>query len=250
MVNILWTGGWDSTYRILELIFIYKKKVQPYYIKDSLRQSQSIEIKTMKKIIKLISDHEEFEIGLLRPIKYVNVNDIKDNEIITNSFKSLVSKSFMGYQYEWLARFSKEFKRSGLELSIHRDDKASQFILDITNKQFIGGIPTYCLNENVSQDEKNVFGNFSFPLLHLSKTEMLENANKYNFGHIMKETWFCHTPLPNGKPCGVCNPCKYTREEGLMDRVPNPNKFTYLLLKYQNLIFRLKRRLLMAFNIQ
>lgn len=47
-------------------------------------------------------------------------------------------------------------------------------------------------------------------------------AKKNNFSHIMEETWFCHTPY-NGKPCGICNPCKYTKEEGLGRRVPKPS---------------------------
>lgn len=34
---------------------------------------------------------------------------------------------------------------------------------------------------------------------------------------IMNLTWFCHNPM-NGKPCGQCNPCKYTIEEGLTYR--------------------------------
>ena len=33
-VKLLWTGGWDSTFRLLQLLLLYEKKVQPYYIID------------------------------------------------------------------------------------------------------------------------------------------------------------------------------------------------------------------------
>lgn len=54
---------------------------------------------------------------------------------------------------------------------------------------------------------------------------MLKIAEKHGFDDIMEETWFCHTPTKDGKPCGMCNPCKYTREEGLGRRGPNPSLY-------------------------
>ena len=33
---LLWTGGWDSTFRLLSLLLREQREVQPYYILDSL----------------------------------------------------------------------------------------------------------------------------------------------------------------------------------------------------------------------
>lgn len=30
-VKMLWTGGWDSTFQLLELLFVQKSEVIPYY---------------------------------------------------------------------------------------------------------------------------------------------------------------------------------------------------------------------------
>ena len=42
-INLFWTGGWDSTYRLLYLLIVEKKYVQPYYIIDLTRKSEFIE---------------------------------------------------------------------------------------------------------------------------------------------------------------------------------------------------------------
>jgi len=33
-INLFWTGGWDSTFRLIQLVFVNKKTVHPYYIID------------------------------------------------------------------------------------------------------------------------------------------------------------------------------------------------------------------------
>jgi hypothetical protein len=42
----------------------------------------------------------------------------------------------------------------------------------------------------------------------------------------MELTWFCHRPI-RGEPCGVCNPCIYTIQEGLGVRVPASGRRRY-----------------------
>lgn len=50
VIKILWTGGWDSTFRIVELS---RKEVTicPLYVIDNDRKSKNFEIKAMNKII-------------------------------------------------------------------------------------------------------------------------------------------------------------------------------------------------------
>ena len=51
-IDIFWTGGMDSTYRVLELILIEEKKVCPHYIIDLSRASTLYEIKAIEKRLK------------------------------------------------------------------------------------------------------------------------------------------------------------------------------------------------------
>ena len=47
----------------------------------------------------------------------------------------------------------------------------------------------------------------SFPIVRLSKKEIIDLATQYNFNNILKMTWSCWFPI-NGKPCGKCPMCK------------------------------------------
>ena len=46
-INLFWTGGWDSTFRLLQLIIVFRKRVQPYYIIDTTRKSVQNEKQAM-----------------------------------------------------------------------------------------------------------------------------------------------------------------------------------------------------------
>lgn len=215
-INILWTGGWDSTYRILRLID-KPIEIQPYYLKDN-RASEEIEINTIRTIINDLEEMSETRCKFLEP-KFKFVSEIPPDENITQSYKNLYTKDFFGSQYDWLSRFAKNIKN--LELTVHRDDTAYTVInnngeIKLVEDEIYGKY--YILNkEKSSEDLINIFGNFHFPLLDTTKLKMKKWAEENNLIHIMNKTWFCHHPI-NGKPCGKCNPCKYTIEEGLTYR--------------------------------
>lgn len=221
MKNILWTGGWDSTFRICDLVIIKKISVQPFYIIDSNRSSNSVELETMKKIKKNIYRDFPYTEGLIAEPVLIRIEEISENNEITNKFNNLTKKSFMGSQYDWLARFSEENNINNLELSIHKDDNAEYFVRNYIKpineeKDFY-----YALDKDMYNSDYGIFKYYHFPLLGLTKIEMGEIAKNNNFDHIMEMTWFCFNPTRSRKPCGYCNPCKYTREEGLGRRVPS-----------------------------
>jgi hypothetical protein len=56
-------------------------------------------------------------------------------------------------------------------------------------------------------------------LFEVTKLDMAREADDRGWRPFMDMTWFCHSPI-RGKPCGICNPCLYTIEEGLGDRLP------------------------------
>lgn len=58
--KILWTGGWDSTYRIVEL-FREQIQIQPIYCCDPSRGSIQREIETMENIRNTLL--EKIEVG-------------------------------------------------------------------------------------------------------------------------------------------------------------------------------------------
>jgi len=49
LVKVLWTGGFDSTYRMVELSR-HDVIVQPYYLSDKIRRSKNLELRAMSEI--------------------------------------------------------------------------------------------------------------------------------------------------------------------------------------------------------
>jgi hypothetical protein len=124
MKNILWTGGWDSTFRVLELAIVKKEIVQPYYILDKERESSQQEQNAMKKIKELMTEKFPHTVDAIKELIIICKSDIPPNATITRDFNRLLSKSYLGPQYEWLGRYADASGLSDLELGIHRDDKA------------------------------------------------------------------------------------------------------------------------------
>lgn len=212
IVNILWTGGWDSTFRILDLA---EKGIiiQPYYISDN-RKSESFELNAIGEISARLNELQSTK-SLIMPLKILKSSEIPEDREITDSYNILRDQVFMGSQYDWLARFAKCYP--GFELCIHKDDTAFNVIKTFGNvlKTQNEVSSFYILDKSKStEDLIKVFGNFHFPILDYSKLDMKRIAENKGYESIMDRTWFCHSPI-NNEPCGICNPCKYAIEEGM-----------------------------------
>jgi len=218
-VNIFWTGGWDSTLRLINLVVFQRREVHPFYLIDTERKSFPMEIRTIKKLKEEIFARYPHTDSLILPTCYVELSDIRPHKTITESFARLVATSHLGGQYDWLARFADQYRLTDLELSIHRDDRAHFFLQDFVLLEKAGEDAYYRLRDDATNSDLHIFRYFKFPLFDLTKRDMEEQAIKSGFINIMERTWFCHSPRADGSPCGICNPCRYTRKEGLGRRV-------------------------------
>ena len=88
--KVLWTGGWDSTFRLIDLVVIHQRVVQPFYIIDTLRQSFPMEIRAMKQLKQSIFAAFPYTKSLILPTRFVELSDIRPNREITESFSRLV----------------------------------------------------------------------------------------------------------------------------------------------------------------
>jgi 7-cyano-7-deazaguanine synthase in queuosine biosynthesis len=239
-VNILWTGGWDSTYRVLSLIDKHVS-IQPYYLKDN-RKSEELELKAIETITEDIRNHPHSKCEVLELIT-MNVSEVPVNVEITKAYKNILKKDFYGSQYDWLARFAKKIRN--LELNIHQDDKAVLIIQKYGNiikeHDDLKGDYYVLDHEKSSEDLIQVFGNFHFPILTDSKLEMKEWAINFGLIDTMNKTWFCFHPIKS-EPCGRCNPCTYAIEEGMEYRF---NKSAMRRYRFYRLIKPVKQSLIM-----
>ncbi len=228
-VHLLWTGGWDSTFRLLDLLLLKQRTVQPHYLIDCGRSSFAREIQTIRSLKNLLLEKVPSVRPCLLPTIFTEIGDIRPNPVITEQFGRLRARSYLGDQYEWLARYAEEAGLSDLELSIHKDDKAHDFLEHSVARASARSDSSYRLRSDPPDPDLQLFRYFSFPLFEMQKLEMQQVSVKHGFDDLMEHTWFCHEPLWNGKPCGTCAPCRYTREEGLGRRIPRIGQMRYFL---------------------
>jgi hypothetical protein len=124
-----------------------------------------------------------------------------------------------------------------LELSVHIDDKAYFFLRENVEETPWG---SYRLKHNIVGDEK-IFAGFEFPVLEYSKIHMRNLAREHGFLAILEASWFCHQST-TGRPCGTCNPCRYTIEEGMRYRLPRAALFRYYAYRTMRPPYRLMKK--------
>jgi 7-cyano-7-deazaguanine synthase in queuosine biosynthesis len=190
--DLFWTGGWDSTFRLLQLLFEEERSVQPHYIMRS-EESTGTEIDAMANIRRYINRNYPEHRSLLKPIIITDVAGIKSQNAITKLHLKLSKEKKINKQYEILSRYCIQKDIREAELSIVEIEKE---ILD-----------------------SELFESFLFPLLKMSKKDMLLKAKRNGWMDMMEMTSFCRRPK-KGKPCGVCGPCTDAIETGLGFRLP------------------------------
>lgn len=227
-VNLFWTGGWDSSFRLLELLLVQKRPVQPYYLLDPNRKSTPYEIIAMEKIKNvLLTKHPEVKSLLLSTISK-KVEDLRPNDHITGQYKRLLALKHLGGQYDWMARFAHEEGINDLELCVYTPSPSffHTYVRPCLVEVHDGNEVTYRIKEEPTHPDLSLFRYYKFPNHGLSKRETQELAKQYEFLNIMEYTWFCHKPN-NQNPCGLCVPCRITMAQGLGRRIPFNSKMLY-----------------------
>lgn len=244
VVNLLWTSGWDSTYRLVDLL-LKGKIVQPHYIKFNDRESTDMELNRMEEIKEFLISKKPILKNRILPSIIVDSESIIINKNIQESHNRIVKDNYLGKQYVLIASYARECDFD-LELSIHSDDKAYEIIKDYIELIEEDKDKYYKIIANSKSDAAEVFKDMRFPLLDTSKIEMENKAIANGFDDVLEMTWFCHRPTKKGKPCGMCNPCIYTVEEGLGRRMPLTSRIKakpVKILKSLKLIKSLRKKL-------
>src|SRR4029453_5344521 len=104
---LLWTGGWDSPFRLLWLLLREQRAVQPYYIIDSLKYRPPVpaEREAMRLIRQsLLQRYPDAAVRLADTIE-ARLSDIPVDPEIFRHYERCLANGFIGGQYEWLARY-------------------------------------------------------------------------------------------------------------------------------------------------
>lgn len=213
IVPIFWTGGWDSTFRLLDLIVHHRCTVQPIYVIDTERLSYKHELQTMELIkSELVKQHPD-RARLLKETIFLNREDVLLHNNEQEHLATLRTVFTVGSQFAWLAAVSNAVGLDNIELSHSEDD--NKFIVGFarshsTKVTLPCGASTHIMGNweptDAFEEGMQLFRGFAFPLIYTDTAEMERLANQHHFGEILEKSWTCQRPFRN-QPCGVCNYC-------------------------------------------
>ena len=235
---LFFTGGYDSTYRLCELLIKEEKQVQPIYIMDpyldnytnnkTRRRNYSNEKKSQEKIIAKIKNIFPECAKLLKDT--IIVSKIPYDKEIEIAMKDLKKRKYIRRskcQYGAMAQYCKNNKVN-VEVCAEKNGHFERKLRDKTNDNNVFNVQRY--------PELVIFKNFELPLFNKTKEDMLNDARAYNFDELLRNTWSCWYPKKN-KPCGKCIMCKeriVPYIEGFQTLTPKntfiKNNETYILI--------------------
>ena len=220
---VCWTGGYDSTFRICQLIRA-RERVQPIYLsmedvdddrtnKNRVqRKIKKNEIQSMEKIRGLLEDKYLHAKYLLLPTLYIN-------ELVSPYPEIQKCAAYLYSKLGWFTRKVNQYERilqltyklsEPLEICVGNDDGLSKSI-----KKFVVDVGRNCrLVHKLPHKYKCacIFGGVRFPIIHLTKEDMLGIATDEGYEKVLAQSWSCWTPvMVKGQylPCGQCDMCRH-----------------------------------------
>lgn len=203
------SGGYDSIFRLCQLVIMEQTPVQPIYLNipktDGVkvrRQNIPYEINSIKNSI-----NELTKMGyghLIYPIQYITKCKLSNSVIeACQRFYREGKFSRVITQYTYMIQISLQMNKiieSGVLCS--RNGAIWQAVGPIINKE------TQMIDLNkIRHRDDLVFRNLKFPLCGMTKNQMLHIAKENGFCNILHMTISCWFPV-NGKPCNKCIMCR------------------------------------------
>lgn len=232
-VRLLWTGGWDSTFRLLQLSQAEGVVVRPLYVRDRARGSMANELAAMGAILPQVRalaqarvlDVDLYDAGAIRA-------DFPD-ERVSAACTRLAEEFRLGYQYELFALLCR-----GLDVRAEccvEDSPRSHAkavidaqceLVPLEDAPLAGAVRYRAVAKGACADGALVFSHLDLPMLAVSKVEAQRVSEQMGWMPIMRRTWFCFGPM-HGRPCGLCGPCRDAMNEGMRWRLPLSARLRY-----------------------
>lgn len=247
IVHIFWTGGLDSTYRVVELSR-QACVIQPHYIIITGRGTVKNELKAIADITTILNSDKRTKAKLL-PVEVVPMSEVEVYDDILSAWELLHEKKhFNSTQYPLLARYARQ-KKLKLEMGIQFSENGS--VAEIVDESYLVDCPERgdeMMIDPVKGSEEwasyTMFKDFLFPksLYHKTKREEVEELKNLGYDKVLKKVWTCFNPVL-GMPCGHCFPCKSAMKEGAGTMVPFAGYVLGGLRLYYNKILKYFKKL-------
>lgn len=200
--RILWTGGWDSTFRVLQALLLEHRTVQPIYVLSATRGSTMQELRAMELIRAAVLARLHAPGRLLATQVHIGAQYPPRAELV-GMRESILRRGWIGEQYVNFAAVAEALDWQEVEMSLERHVPVPSII----ESEFVG-------RDGLVRDtaEAALFSRFSYPVTGLTKRDMARVAQDHGFEDLLRMRWFCHQPIRD-KPCGRCRPCRLAVRE-------------------------------------
>ena len=247
IVHILWTGGLDSTYRVVELSRL-DCVIQPHYVIVN-RGNVDNELRAISDITAILK-RDKRTIADIRPVETFSKYELEVYADVQSAWDLLHEiKDFKSQQYPLLTRYARQ-KKLKLEMGIQFSESGT--VVKVVDESFLVDCPD-------SDDEMMIdplkgtqewasftlFKDFLFPksLYHKTKKEEIEELKSLGYDKVLKKVWTCFDPVL-GMPCGHCFACRSAMKEGAGMMVPFAGNALGAFRLYLRKILKLFKRLL------
>ena len=223
---VYWTGGYDSTYRLCEMLLIERKIVQPLYVTLALDNDCTTEETCNKLWVRRNRDLEKKAMVTIRKTleqQYPNISRTKllptiyiDTDIVDDKFNQTFESKFYAdnlwpekrrkHQYLFLSKFA-YYNKIPIDIGVLGLHKKSKFSIFLAQELKAYTDASGHKNYKISGGD-HFLSYIRFPLYGKTKKTLLLRAKKYSFDTILKLTWSCWFPNSSGVPCGKCPMCK------------------------------------------
>ena len=224
--HVLWTGGWDSTFRVVDLLLTHGRAVQPWYVVDPSRRTTGREQAAMAEIATWIGRRDPRAGAHLAPVRVLSVADIRVDPVVREAATLIRQRVRLPEQYVWLAELTRMQGLPALEVGIeHRAETPALAEAAVIREDAPAPEDWWVVTADGSPPGTHtLYGLFRLPILEYDKADLGRQAAERGFSEALELTWFCRWPTVFGNPCGFCVPCQTTRLGGLGRRVPEPTR--------------------------
>jgi len=217
VVYLYWTGGYDSTFRLCELLLIHHRPVQPIYLSSLIdnyptgraqRRNQSFEMESMNQIIQWIHTTQPPSISsLLFPLRIVSDSIPYSSPVskAMNYFYSIGTLRRPICQYGALAQYALSHP-SPIEICVEKDPLHSAMYKTVAH--LVDSVTHQLPMPSSPEDPYWIFHPLRFSIIHRTKEEMRRIARQHHFDPVLFLTWSCWYPTETGSPCGRCMMCQ------------------------------------------
>ena len=201
--HVFWTGGLDSTTRVIHLLLSTREEIQTHYI---IRAAESTgnEIDAMNNIRRAVTKkYPELRPRLL-PTWFINEELIPRSAEIDAEIKELKKKVKVHEQLHIMADYCMSSSIDHIDITYERNENVVPG--DLRVAQFFQVNPAFKSFFNAHAD--------------LTKRDCYDMAVAEGWDDLLKLTSFCRRPRKKGRPCGTCGPCCDAVKEGMGFRLP------------------------------